>query len=82
MLGGHWHGNHAVPLPRMGDCPGMDSPPGLHVVDVLRGPWKGPLVGGSDDVTTLLTQGDRPSVGRRFCPSGFLVAVSVRSWRP
>ena len=78
--GGHENGNAAEPLPRMGDCPGRDSPPGRHVVDVRHGSWKAPLVGGSDDATTLLSLGDRPLVvGRRFCTSVFLVAVSARS---
>lgn len=78
--GGHGNSNAAAPLPRMGDFPGRDSPPGRHAVDVRHGSWKGPLVGGSDGATALLSLGDRPLVvGRRFCPSAFLVAVSARS---
>ena len=55
--GGHGNGNAAAPLPRMGDCPGRDSPPGRHVVDVRHESWKGPLVGGSDGATTLPVAG-------------------------
>jgi hypothetical protein len=47
--------------------PITDGGVGGLAVDVRHGPWKAPLVGGSDDATTLLTQGEqaRPLLGGR-----------------